>query len=99
MNLEIARSRINDVIRPDAITESYNDFMITHVPLKKLQILGKFVILPKSKDYKTEDEIFDQLIKNEDDKHQFIIVYGNPGTGKSHLIRYFEEKFKRIRHI
>ena len=41
MNLEIARSRINDVIRPDAITESYNDFMITHVPLKKLQILGK----------------------------------------------------------
>lgn len=97
MNLEIARSRINDVIRPDAITESYNDFMITHVPLKKLQILGKFVILPKSKDYKTEDEIFDQLIKNEDDKHQFIIVYGNPGTGKSHLIRYFEEKFKRIK--
>ena len=97
MNLEIARSRINDVIRPDAITESYNDFMITHVPLKKLQILGKFVILPKSKDYKTEDEIFDQLIKNEEDKHQFIIVYGNPGTGKSHLIRYFEEKFKRIK--
>lgn len=97
MNLEIARSRINDVIRPDAITESYNDFMITHVPLKKLQILGKFVVLPKSKDYKTEDEIFDQLIKNEDDKHQFIIVYGNPGTGKSHLIRYFEEKFKRIK--
>lgn len=97
MNLEIARNRINDVIRPDAITESYNDFMITHVPLKKLQILGKFVILPKSKDYKTEDEIFDQLIRNEEDKHQFIIVYGNPGTGKSHLIRYFEEKFKRIK--
>ena len=97
MNLEIARNRINDVIRPDAITESYNDFMITHVPLKKLQVLEKFNNMPSTKNYKTEDEIFNGLIKNEENKHQFIIVYGQSGTGKSHLIRYFQTKLERIK--
>lgn len=97
MNLEIARSRINDVIRPDAITESFDDFMITHVALKKLQVLDKFNNSPNSKDYKSEDEIFNFLIKNDDNKHQFIIVYGQSGTGKSHLIRYFQTKLERIK--
>lgn len=97
MNLEIARNRINDVIRPDAITESFSDFMITHVPLKKLQVLEKFNNMPSTKNYKTEDEIFNGLIKNEENKHQFIIVYGQSGTGKSHLIRYFQTKLERIK--
>lgn len=97
MNLEIARNRINDVIRPDAITESFSDFMITHVPLKKLQVLEKFNNMLSTKDYKTENEIFNGLIKNEENKHQFIIVYGQSGTGKSHLIRYFQTKLERIK--
>ena len=82
MNLQLAKERIKDVIRPDATTESFSDFMITHVPLKRLQILKTFNNTPDSKNYKTEDEIFDELIRNEDNKHQFIIVYGTPGTGK-----------------
>lgn len=96
MNLQLAKERIKDVIRPDATTESFSDFMITHVPLKRLQILKTFNNTPDSKNYKTEDEIFDELIRNEDNKHQFIIVYGTPGTGKSHLIRYFESKLSRL---
>ena len=43
----------------------------------------------------SEDEVFEQLIYNPDNEHRMVIVRGNHGTGKSHLIRYLKSKFER----
>ena len=95
MNSEIAKERISYVARPDSITSSEGDFLATHVAIKKLKILDKFDISPtKGKNFK-EEEIFKQYILNPEDKHQFIAVYGQSGTGKSHLIRWFAARYEQ----
>ena len=95
MNSEIAKERISYVARPDSITSSEGDFLATHVAVKKLKVLGKFDISPSGGKSFSEEEIFKQYISNPEDKHQFITVYGQSGTGKSHLIRWFEARYKQ----
>ena len=38
MNIEIARKRYMDVIRPDVMHNTQGDFLATHVPMKKLYV-------------------------------------------------------------
>jgi hypothetical protein len=94
MDLNVAKGRIASVIKPDSITASQGDFLATHVPLKRLNLINKFEYKPSSDKYYTEEELFNQYILNLDNRHQFITVYGQSGTGKSHLIRWFEARFK-----
>ena len=93
MDLSIARSRIASVIKPDSITASQGDFLATHVPVKRLNLLNKFELQPSHAKFYTEEEIYTQCILNPENRHQFITVYGQSGTGKSHLIRWFEARF------
>lgn len=74
-------------------------FMSTHMPFTSLELYhggyyekGK---MPAPVELMSEDEIFEQLIYNPDDEHRMVIIRGNPGTGKSHLIRYLKGKFER----
>lgn len=95
MNSEIAKERISYVARPDSITSTEGDFLATHVAVKKLKLLDKFDIAPaKGKDF-SEEDIFKQYVLNPEDKHQFIAVYGQSGTGKSHLIRWFAARYEQ----
>ena len=94
MNLSVAKERLAAVVKPDSITASQGDFLTTHVAIKKLVLLNKFEFVPTSKKYTSEDEIYKKLILNPTNKHQFIVVYGQSGTGKSHLIRWFDARFK-----
>ena len=94
MNISIAKDRISRILRMDAITASQGDFLATHVPIKKLYLLNSFFPIPESGTLVSEDDVFNQYILNPDNKHQFITVYGQSGTGKSHLIRWFEAKFQ-----
>lgn len=94
MDSSIARERIASVVKPDSITASQGDFLATHVSLKKLHLLNKFLLSPDGgRDY-TEDYVYEHFVLNRDNRHQFIAVYGQSGTGKSHLIRWFEAKFQ-----
>ena len=95
MNSEIAKERISYVARPDSITTSEGDFLATHVAIKKLKVLDKFDISPTTGKSFSEEEIFQQYICNPEDQHQFIAVYGQSGTGKSHLIRWFAARYEQ----
>ncbi len=95
MNSEIARERISYVARPDSITSSEGDFLATHVAVKRLKLLDKFELAPNGGKSFTEEDIFKQYVMNPEGRHQFIAVYGQSGTGKSHLIRWFAARYEQ----
>lgn len=95
MNSEIAKERISYVARPDSITTSEGDFLATHVAIKKLNVLEKFDIAPTGGKSFSEEDIFKKYILNPEDRHQFIAIYGQSGTGKSHLIRWFAARYEQ----
>lgn len=95
MNSEIAKERISYVARPDSITTSEEDFLATHVAIKKLKVLEKFDIAPTGGKSFSEEDIFKKYILNPEDRHQFIAIYGQSGTGKSHLIRWFAARYEQ----
>lgn len=97
MDLSVAKGRLAAVVKPDSITTSKGDFLATHVEIKKLVLLNKFEFVPMTKDYITEDQFYNKFILNPLNKHQFIVVYGQSGTGKSHLIRWFDARFESER--
>lgn len=55
MDLSIAKSRMDSVIRTDSITASQGDFLATHVPLRRLQLLHKFDLQPTQGQTSTEE--------------------------------------------
>ncbi|MDD3240513.1 MAG: ATP-binding protein [Lachnospira sp.] len=95
MNSQIAMERISYVAKPDSITASQGDFLVTHVAIKRLLLLDKFDVMPSGGKHYMEEEIFKRYIKNPQNQHQFIVVYGQSGTGKSHLIRWFEARYSQ----
>ena len=97
MNLSIAKERLASVIKPDSITASQGDFLATHVEIKKLVLINKFEFVPTFQKYTSEEDIYKKFIVNPTNRHQFIVVYGQSGTGKSHLIRWFEARYKADR--
>ena len=94
MDLSIAKERLAAVVKPDSVTASHGDFLTTHVEIKKLVLLNKFEFVPTTQKYTSEEKIYKKYIINPSNEHQFIVVYGQSGTGKSHLIRWFEAKYR-----
>lgn len=97
MNGKIAISRMDDIMRPDAVTLSDEDFLVTHVPLRKISELSTFEYNPNPSKFISEQDILDTYVKNPKNKHQFIVVYGESGTGKSHLIRWLKTSYDAIK--
>ena len=97
MDLSIAKERLAAVVKPDSITASQGDFLTTHVEIKKLVLLNKFEFVPTSQKYTSEEDIYRRFILNPSNRHQFMVVYGQSGTGKSHLIRWFEARYRADR--
>ena len=94
MNSEVAKQRLSEVVRIDTITSSYGDFMATHVPFKQIQLQKEYDTSATSKTY-TEEQIYKKVVLNPKDQHQFVLVIGSSGAGKSHLIRWFDAKIER----
>lgn len=89
MNTAIAKKRISQVLRVDSIDSTDSDFLATHVPFRKI------VVTTKSGDqfeesYKSEEDIYRDIFNNDltHNEHQFVIVEGSSGAGKSHFIRW-----------
>ncbi|PDW02613.1 ATP-binding protein [Candidatus Viridilinea mediisalina] len=82
--------RINDVINMEAIAVDIPDFMATHTPLGQIAYLQ-----PSGPIAVSEADLLGELTKSSQaDRHMFAIVEGEPGTGKSHLIRWLYERYK-----
>lgn len=94
MNWDRYRSVMEQyAIKTDDMATEDAYFMATHMPFAQLEVYegGQTTAKPS---YKTESQIFDELICNPNNLHRMIIVRGNNGTGKSHLIRYMKAKLE-----
>lgn len=87
MNIQIAKSRVHQVINVDSINNEACDFMATHIPFRHITFsAGRNV-----KDVSiSEIEVYTKLFEDSlnEDEHQFVIVEGSSGSGKSHFIRW-----------
>lgn len=81
------------VIKTDDMATEDAYFMATHMPFAHLAVYEGGRIHSAPKMY-SEEEVFTQLICNPDNDHRMIIVRGDNGTGKSHLIRFLKAKFE-----
>ena len=93
MNSEIAKNRIGEVIRIDTVTSTQADFLATHVPVNNIHIRKKWD--SKSDKVMSEEQVFNKYVLNSENNHQFIIVIGSSGAGKSHLIRWFAARLEQ----
>ena len=94
MNSAIAKKRMNHVINMDIITSSESDFLATHVALEKIYVHGDRWD-GKEEAVLSEEQVYNRYIMNHENEHQFLLVMGEPGTGKSHLIRWFAARFRQ----
>lgn len=97
MNKEIAKKRIGEVLKPDTMTTSRADFLATHVAINNLELYSKFDPTDTSKsvrfrEAKSEEDVLTQFVMHPGNNHQFLLVVGESGAGKSHLIRWFGER-------
>ena len=90
---EIAKSRIGEVIRIDTVTSTQADFLATHVPVSNIHIKKKWD--SKTEQIFSEEQVFNKFVLNSKNEHQFIIVIGSSGAGKSHLIRWFAARLEQ----
>lgn len=81
--------RISKVINKVAIAVDNATFMATHTPFKTIRD-------EKTKPGVTsEGELLAELWRCADnDQHAFVVVQGIPGTGKSHLIRWLQNRYQ-----
>lgn len=86
------KDRTEEVIKKSAIVTNLNDFLATHVPFDKLKYCPSGIGLEGEKVY-TEEQIYNKFINENRQKHNFIVVQGDNGSGKSHFIRWLKYKF------
>ena len=92
MDLEKYRNKIAQVIRTDATTVHENYFLITHSPFKQLNYLPSGTT-EKGKQQYDEERFLEQQIFQKRNDHQFLIIQGDNGSGKSHFIRWIKERY------
>lgn len=96
MNIALAKERRSDILKVDSINSTNADFMITHVPFKS--ILVRRNLQSDKVEHLSEEQIFGQFFANPDvyNHHQFIVVDGSSGSGKSHFIRWLNAKLQPL---
>ncbi|WP_312474705.1 hypothetical protein [Neobacillus sp.] len=92
-NKELYLNRLAEVIRTDATNIDRVNFLATHTPFKKLIHVTSGIKETGKSEMDEETFFHKQVLKRRND-HQFIIVQGDNGTGKSHFIRWVKERYE-----
>lgn len=92
INKNTIKDRTEEVIKKSAIGSNLNDFLITHVPFKELKYCPSGVDDNITEKY-SEEQLFNEYILSNRHKHNFLIVQGSNGSGKSHFIRWLKYKY------
>jgi hypothetical protein len=93
MNNSQLLSRLDEVIVNDATYTSPAEFLATHMPFKNLKYTSSGIGDDIEKSIPEEIFFSDHLLK-QSHKHNFIVVQGDSGSGKSHFIRWVMEKYE-----
>ena len=93
MNKEIAATRLAEVIKVDTTSNTPADFLATHVPFRHIKLKHGGGLGQDFEDV-SEEDIWETYVRSPGDRHQFMVVQGANGTGKSHLIRWLDTKFQ-----
>ena len=82
---ELSQRMERSVIKKDSTATDNQYFMATHVPFQDLEVIESGDITTEPA-HLSEEEIYQRYILNRANRHQMLIVRGQAGTGKSHLI-------------
>jgi hypothetical protein len=85
--------RISDVICINATVADKYDFFATHVPFKNLKFANSGTLSQKPV-IVSEEDFFREELMNKRDMHNFIVIKGDAGSGKSHFIRWVSLRYK-----
>lgn len=99
MNLPIATERLNAVTQTNAIADSHWDFLATHVPFRKIAVSHNLKNEAASQvidEVSVFNELFDPVALT---RHQFAVVTGANGSGKSHFIRWIYSRLQAAENI
>ncbi|GBF31836.1 ATPase [Desulfocucumis palustris] len=84
--------RLAEVIRTNATVPSQADFLATHTSFKSLRYVMSGLTSQSGRQI-DEESFLKQGIFDKRDDHQFIVIQGDNGSGKSHLIRWIKERY------
>ena len=90
MRVDYDSKRVSEVIRNDIMSAQKEDFLAVHTPFRNLRYS-----LQGNKNEKTLDDrsfLIKELLGKRHD-HNLIVIRGDTGSGKSHLIRWLKEKY------
>jgi hypothetical protein len=93
MDIKRYKQKLSDVFQINAITVDKDFFMLTHKPFKNIRMTSKGLFLDGEQHFH-EQELYKTIMDNRD-KHQFHVVKGDNGSGKSHLIRWIKEHYEQ----
>lgn len=94
INWNAYRERMESIIKVDDMTIEDSVFMATHMPISNVEIIRGGNHTAESYCTMTEDEVYNNFVVNTQNEHRLIIVRGDAGTGKSHLIRFLKNRFE-----
>lgn len=80
--------RADSILRSVALANNVPEFLAIHQPIRDFQISTT-----TGQSIEPSDEAFLADLSNPDTRHAFCVVEGEPGAGKSHLIRWLEVKW------
>lgn len=85
-------SRISEIIRTDATYIAKENFLATHTPFTNLEFV-KSGIIDTGRTHLSEESFMEKQVLQARNDHQFLIVQGHNGSGKSHFIRWIKERY------
>ncbi|MGF6950200.1 uncharacterized protein with PIN domain [Neobacillus sp. B4I6] len=91
MDIKKYKQKLSDVFQINAITVDKDYFMLTHKPFKNIRMVSKRLFLDGENFH--ENQLYRTIMDNRD-QHQFHVVKGDNGSGKSHLIRWIKEHYE-----